>query len=328
MIFADKLIQLRKKAGWSQEELAEQMNVSRQSVSKWEGAQSVPDLEKMIHLSRLFGVSTDYLLKDEIDGIDEIKPVEEEATSIRKVSMEDANAYLSAKEQTSKLIANGVFLYILSPICLLILAALSESPDFNLAENTAAGIGVSVWIILVAIAAAIFVFCGSKIASFKYLEKGVFETEYGVRGMVEERKAGYKDTYTKSNVIGVFLCIVSILPLFGGIIINEENDLLMICMVSVMIAVIGIGVTFFVRSSTIQRSFERLLQEGDFEKKRKKQQPIVDAFTSIYWLAVTATYLAVSFTKNNWEISWIVWVISGLLYPAIVAAINAAGKEK
>lgn len=61
MIFAEKLIQLRKKAGWSQEELAEQMNVSRQSVSKWEGAQSVPDLEKMIRLSRLFGVTTDYL---------------------------------------------------------------------------------------------------------------------------------------------------------------------------------------------------------------------------------------------------------------------------
>ena len=47
MIFADKLIQLRKKSGWSQEELAEQLNVSRQSVSKWEGAQAVPDLEKM-----------------------------------------------------------------------------------------------------------------------------------------------------------------------------------------------------------------------------------------------------------------------------------------
>ena len=47
MIFADKLIALRKKAGWSQEELAQQLNVSRQSVSKWEGAQSVPDLDKL-----------------------------------------------------------------------------------------------------------------------------------------------------------------------------------------------------------------------------------------------------------------------------------------
>ncbi len=65
MIFADKLIALRKKAGWSQEELAENLNVTRQSVSKWEGAQSVPDIDKILQMSRLFGVTTDYLLKDE-----------------------------------------------------------------------------------------------------------------------------------------------------------------------------------------------------------------------------------------------------------------------
>ena len=66
MIFADKLIALRKKAGYSQEELAQQLNVTRQSVSKWEGAQSVPDIEKILQISKLFGVTTDYLLKDEM----------------------------------------------------------------------------------------------------------------------------------------------------------------------------------------------------------------------------------------------------------------------
>ena len=62
MILAEKMIRLRKKAGWSQEELAAQLGVTRQSVSKWEGAQSVPDVDKVLQLSRLFGVSTDYLL--------------------------------------------------------------------------------------------------------------------------------------------------------------------------------------------------------------------------------------------------------------------------
>lgn len=66
MIFADKLIALRKKSGWSQEELAEKLGVTRQSVSKWEGAQSVPDIDKILQLSHLFGVTTDYLLKDEL----------------------------------------------------------------------------------------------------------------------------------------------------------------------------------------------------------------------------------------------------------------------
>ena len=125
MIFADKLIQLRKKAGWSQEELAEQMNVTRQSVSKWEGAQSVPDLEKMLRLSELFSVSTDYLLKDGIEGEGGSIPPDE-VSALRRVSLEEANAFLSVKAQTSKSIALAVFLCVLSPICLLILGAVSE----------------------------------------------------------------------------------------------------------------------------------------------------------------------------------------------------------
>lgn len=66
MLLADKIVTLRKRAGWSQEELAAQLGVSRQSVSKWEGAQSVPDMDKVVQMSRLFGVTTDFLLKDEL----------------------------------------------------------------------------------------------------------------------------------------------------------------------------------------------------------------------------------------------------------------------
>ena len=63
MILAEKITALRKKNGWSQEELAMQLNVSRQSVSKWESEQSTPDLEKIIIMSDFFGVTTDYILK-------------------------------------------------------------------------------------------------------------------------------------------------------------------------------------------------------------------------------------------------------------------------
>lgn len=97
MILADKMIALRKRAGWSQEELAEKMGVSRQSVSKWEGAQSMPDLDKILALSRIFGVSTDYLLKDEIEDVP--CPAQDTATEEkrRRVSMEDANRYLTLR---------------------------------------------------------------------------------------------------------------------------------------------------------------------------------------------------------------------------------------
>ena len=67
MILADKIIKQRKKNGWSQEELADKMNVSRQAVSKWESAQTIPDIDKIMKLGELFGVTIDYLLKDSIE---------------------------------------------------------------------------------------------------------------------------------------------------------------------------------------------------------------------------------------------------------------------
>lgn len=63
MILSEKIIMLRKKYGWSQEELAERLDISRQSVSKWESGASIPDLERIVSMSQLFGVTTDYLLK-------------------------------------------------------------------------------------------------------------------------------------------------------------------------------------------------------------------------------------------------------------------------
>ena len=62
MILSEKIMSLRKQNGWSQENLADQLDVSRQSVSKWESGTSIPDIEKIVKMSELFNVSTDYLL--------------------------------------------------------------------------------------------------------------------------------------------------------------------------------------------------------------------------------------------------------------------------
>ena len=100
MILADKIIKLRKQQGWSQEQLAEMLNVSRQSVSKWEGGLSIPDLDKIIKMSSLFGVSTDYLLKDELE---EIQPAttEKGGADGLVISMEEAARFMEIKEELS-----------------------------------------------------------------------------------------------------------------------------------------------------------------------------------------------------------------------------------
>ncbi len=327
MIFADKLTKLRKKAGWSQEELAEQMNVTRQSVSKWEGAQSVPDLEKMIRLSNLFGVSTDYLLKDEIEDTDSILP-SDDMSAIRRVSMEEANAFLSVKATTSKSIALATFLCILSPICLLILGAISEVSEYALADNVAGGIGMIVLLLLVTMAVALFVSSDRKTAAYDYLEKEIFETEYGVSGMVSSLKKQYNETHTRNNIIGAGLCIMALIPLFAGTIFNDESELLLTIMLSSSFIIAGIGVVFFISSGIVWASYEKLLQEGDYSKEKKESQSIAATISVIYWSIATAVYLGYSLSTNNWGYSWVILVVAAVVFPAIVAISNLPGKRK
>ena len=116
MILADKIIELRKKNGWSQEDLAEKLDVSRQSVSKWESAQSVPDMGRIVKLSGLFGVSTDFLLKDDMElPVPNGGEVVDTGSSLRTVSLEEATAFLRLREYNAPRIAFGVMLCILSP---------------------------------------------------------------------------------------------------------------------------------------------------------------------------------------------------------------------
>lgn len=328
MIFADKLIELRKKSGWSQEELAEQMNVTRQSVSKWEGAQSVPDLEKIIQLSKLFGVSTDYLLKDEIEANENESASlkTEEKLNVRRVSMEEANKFLAAKTQTAKTIACGVFLCIISPICLMILSVMSEKTIYNISENVAAGIGMITLLIFIANAVTLFILSSSKTSAFEFLENEIFETSYGVTGMVKERKEDYRESYTKNIAIGVCFCVLSLVPLFAAIIISED-DLFMVSMVAVMLALIGIGVNFIVKTCIIWESFDKLLQEGEYSRKKKKEKIASSKVNTIYWSVVTAGYLAYSFISYKWHFSWIIWPVAAVLYPA-VTSIFASHKDK
>lgn len=77
MKLSDKIVKLRKINGWSQEELAERLNVSRQAVSRWEGGTAQPDATNILQLSKLFNVTTDYLLNDEYDSDEDLPKVKE-----------------------------------------------------------------------------------------------------------------------------------------------------------------------------------------------------------------------------------------------------------
>ena len=341
MILADKIISLRKKAGWSQEELAEQLGVSRQSVSKWEGAQSMPDMEKILQLSKLFGVTTDYLLKDEIEELplNEQKPLTDEP-SLRRVTMEEASRYLDLSRSNAPKNALGVLLCVLSPITLLMLLGIADASSkvteggpaavITNMENFAVGVGISVLLVFVALGVALFMISGSKIREFAFLDTEPFETEYGVSGMVKERRREFSDKLTRLNMIATILCILSAVPLFAAICL-QTSDLGFMIAICLLLTTVACGAAVFTYSGTISTSMERLLEEGDYTRDNKKASGIIGAVTVCYWLIVTAIYLFVTFSPSvdiTKKESWIVWAIAGVLFGVVITITKLLVRKK
>ena len=335
MILADKIITLRKKAGWSQEELASQLGVTRQSVSKWEGAQSVPDLDKVVQMSRLFGVSTDYLLKDELEE-EEFVESEADETPLRRVTMEQAARYLALRKACAPKIALAVAMCIVSPVVIIFLAALADAGLGGISEDLAAGVGVSVILALVAAAVGIFLSCGAKTKEFEFLEKEPFETEYGVSGMVRERRKAYEPTASRCTILGVVLCILAVVPLMLGVGLASSDvaallvrvapaDVYAAAAVDALLLLVACGVGVVVWSGTYTGAMDQLLEEGDYTRKKKARSGVMSTVSLIYWLSVTAIFLFYTFgPKGNGQpqYSWFIWAVGGVLYAAVMGIVS------
>ena len=330
MILADKIVSLRKKAGWSQEDLAEKLGVTRQSVSKWEGAQSVPDMDKVVMMSRLFGVSTDFLLKDELEEEAPCAAAQEDDTPLRRVSLTQASAYLALRKAAAPKIAIATALCITSPVTLILLAGMSEVQRFPISGNAAAGIGLCVMLVLLAVAVSIFLRTDADVRDYRFLAEEPFETEYGVEGMVRQRQREYKDTHTRLVTVGVVLCVLAAVPLFAAMCING-SDLLYIAAVCALLVLVAIGCLALVTAGVYQGAMEQLLEEGDYTRPQKKHHKLMGTVTMIYWLTATAVFLLYTYGPHGNgqpRYSWIIWAVAGVLYAAVMGIVRIISRSR
>ena len=350
MSLSEKIMNLRKKSGWSQEELAERLGISRQSVSKWETGDSIPDIDKIIRMSELWNVSTDYLLKEdafvqeempaqeavgdqsgdvdtyrEFSGSSDQNAEQDQKTwqRRRQVSREEVADFLALSRESAPRIATGVLLCILSPVCLLLMGVLSEkSAVFGnaalLPENVAGGIGLTVLLALIAIAVAVFITTGMRLSQYEYMEKELLDIPEDVACTVAEEKENFAVTFRYSITIGVVLCIVGVIPLVALSIFTQE-DLFMVIGVCILLVFVAVGVFFIVHAGMIQGSYDKLLQIGDYTPGKKKAEKLSGA----YWSIVVAIYLGYSFLTGNWGFSWVIFPVAGVLFGAISAVLGA-----
>ncbi len=332
MILAEKIMELRKKNGWSQEELAEQVHVSRQSVSKWESGASIPDLSKILLLSEAFGVSTDYLLRDDIEETQKAEAFVEETVEkaaggeiIYKISLDEAKEYIKDRRFAAKRIGAGVVLCILSPVILIYLASMAEYGKIGISEDVAGGLGIAALILLVIPAVALFITTGMKMEKYQYIDTEIIELEYGVTGIIKEKKQGDSERYTLGIVIGVSLCIISILPLvvmgaFGF------PDYLLVTGIVLLFLIVAAAVYLLIQVCMARETYDRLLQEGEFTVRVKKTKREPEKWATIYWPLVTAVYLGYSLYTFDWGRGWIIWPVAGV-FSAVLKAIFGEKEE-
>lgn len=339
MILADKIIELRKKNGWSQEDLAEKLDVSRQAISKWESAQSIPDMNKILKMSDLFGVSTDFLLKDEYevepdrnDKAIEAVPAQDDECGLRSVSMEEATAFLDIRERASRWISVGVMMCILSPVMLILLGGLSEYGKIALSEEMATGAGLVLLFLLVGPAVALFIRSYMAMKPFEYMETEMLDTAYGVDGMARAQKDRFHDSYVKMMIIGIVLCVMSALPIFVTMMLVGDpgtgpKAVFFVYAVCMLLVLVALGVFLIVRASIIKEGFDMLLEEDDYTRKAKKENKNNEKITAVFWMAVTAVFLAYCFITNDWSRGWIIWPVAGVSYGIVIIIANALRKK-
>ncbi len=326
MILADKIIALRKKAGWSQEELAHQLQVSRQAVSKWESAASIPDLDKIVKLSQIFGVSTDYLLQDSMEEMP--AGVQTPGTNEdyeRSVSLEEVNTYLAKRPPFARTLAFAIMCYVLCPVPVILLGGLQEEGFLGISENAAGSLGIIVLFVIVTAATVVVVSQCMKMSKYEYLEKEAFQLEYGGEGLVRKQKEAYEDTFRISIACGVGLCIGGVIPLFIARALEAPEIAYVIC-VAVLLCVISAAVHLFVRAGIQWETFEILLEEGDHTREDKEMEK--SQMPGIFWCVTTAIYLAVSFLTGRWNQTWIIWPVAGCLFAALAGVWKSVHKKR
>lgn len=254
MTLSEKIILLRRQQDWSQEQLAEHLGVSRQSVSKWESGTSVPELDRIVQLCRLFGVTADALIRDDLD-LDGTDASTFDGSS--RLSLQEAYAYLADYQVAARKIALGCAVCVASPSVLVALSGISGL--------LCTAIGLPALFLLVAFGVWTFINAGTITGRHRHIKMRRFSP--GVIDWARSSREQLHPSLVRDVAFGVGLCILSpaCIMAFSGLssLLWGGSGIGACFGTGVMMTVIAAGVYLIVRSCTIQNCYRRLLKEKD-----------------------------------------------------------------
>lgn len=257
-------------------------------------------------------------------GIEETVAGSNEAEGIH-VTLEEAKQY--CREQAKAGVHYGIasMLCVLSPMLLILMGGLQEV--YGWSDGIVAAGGLVPMLLIIACAVAIFIITGISMGNYDKYEKEELFLDYATRQFVEAQREAGKLTFALQIALGVFLCIVAVVPLLIVGSMELTSDMPSVLCVLVMLAIISVAVFFFVSAGTKSDAYHVLLQEEEYRAERKRKGSPIQIFDSIYWPVVTMIYLVWSFITMQWHITWIIWPVAGVLNGAIEAVIMAVSHK-
>ncbi len=324
MILAEKIVRLRKQLGWSQEELAEKMGISRQSISKWESTNSIPDLNRIIMLAEIFDVSTDFLLKDENEAFDSRDECKEPDTI--QISLEQAVKYIENKMEVSALITKGVMLCVCSVVPLFFFLAMAETNRLNLPGDLAAAIGVVSILVMVSIGISFFIKTNQYENDITLIDNEKFELAYGVHSVFKEKLQKFRVTYNRRLSVGIFMFIISFVPLMFVSMFSSGSDIILMMLI-VLILMIAAGIYIVAPVSAKYEAYNNILKDSYLETVKSKRTKRIEKLAAFYWPLLTAIFLGWSLWTMDWGVTWIVWPVGAVLFAALVGLMEMLEKE-
>ena len=217
----------------------------------------------------------------------------------RLISLKEAKVFIDDKKRYGLMVAIGVWLCIFAVNTLLIIESTINSPKGT--------IGLIPFFTFIACAVGLFIYSGSKLKKYEYIKEEVFDLDNETYKYVKNLENRFQGKYTISVIVGVILCIFSVIPI---LLFNGYNENLGVC---ILLFIVSIAVFIFVYFGNISGAFKQLLQLDDYSKKNKENK-IIGIVASIVFPITAFVYLLVSMFTGAWHITWIIWPVVGVLF--------------
>lgn len=279
MGFGENLQFLRKKKNITQEQLAEQLEVSRQSVSKWESDISYPEMEKLLQICDLFSCDLDTLLRG----------------NVQEHIQEDSAEYDNHMNWFSKAIASGVCLVLLGVSLLIALQTIPLIGDF------------SVLFFLCFVIVAVVIFIPAGISHDDFLKK-----HQDLRPFYpQEVRDRFQKKFMFTIAAGVALILIGVVLLVGVGAMPKVSEKTTLQFTALFLFFVAIAATAFVYIGLQKSKYD--FEEIAVSEESKKAGELIGKICGCIMLTATAIFLTLGFVWNLWHVSWVVFPVGGIL---------------